>query len=58
MKVLHLNNPAQVASNLVSAQRKLGIDANLAITGNKHLHDNYDYDYRQRINYNSNRNEN
>ena len=44
MKVLHLNNPAQVASNLVSAQRKLGIDANLAITGNKHLHDNYDYD--------------
>ena len=44
MKVLHLNNPAQVASNLVSAQRKLGIDANLAITGNKRLHDNYDYD--------------
>ena len=44
MKVLHLNNPAQVASNLVFAQRELGIDANLAITGNKNLHDNYDYD--------------
>ena len=44
MKILHLNNPAQVASNLVRAQRELGIDANLAITGNKHLHDNYDYD--------------
>ena len=44
MRVLHLNNPAQVASNLVSAQRELGIDANLAITGNKRLHDNYDYD--------------
>ena len=44
MKVLHLNNPAQVASNLVFAQRELGIDANLAITGNKNLHENYDYD--------------
>ena len=44
MKILHLNNPAQVASNLVRAQRELGIDANLAITGNKRLHDNYDYD--------------
>ena len=44
MKVLHLNNPAQVASNLVFAQREFGIEANLAITGNKNLHDNYDYD--------------
>ena len=44
MRVLHLNNPAQVASNLVRAQRELGIDSNLAVTGNKHLHDNYDYD--------------
>ena len=44
MKILHLNNPAQVASNLVRAQRELGIDASLAITGNKRLHDNYDYD--------------
>jgi len=44
MKILHLNNPAQVASNLVKAQRKLGVDSNLVITGNKHLHDNYDYD--------------
>tara|TARA_B110000116_G_scaffold87494_1_gene76132 strand:- start:2928 stop:3860 length:933 start_codon:yes stop_codon:yes gene_type:complete len=44
MRILHLNNPAQVASNLVKAQRELGIDANLAITGNKRLHDNYDYD--------------
>ena len=42
MKVLHLNNPAQVASNLVFAQREFGIEANLAITGNKNLHDNYD----------------
>lgn len=44
MKVLHLNNPAQVASNLVKAQRELGVDSNLVITGNKRLHDNYDYD--------------
>ena len=44
MKILHLNNPAQVASNLVKAQRKLGVDSNLVITGNKHLHGNYDYD--------------
>ena len=44
MKVLHLNNPAQVASNLVKAQRELGIDSNLVITGNRRLHDNYDYD--------------
>jgi len=44
MKVLHLNNPAQVASNLVKAQRELGVDSNLVITGNRRLHDNYDYD--------------
>ena len=44
MRVLHLNNPAQVASNLVLAQRALGIDSNLVITGNKGLHDNYDHD--------------
>ena len=44
MRVLHLNNPAQVASNLVLAQRALGLDSNLVITGNKGLHDNYDHD--------------
>ena len=43
MKVLHLNNPAQVASNLVKAQRKLGIDANLAVTSTKGWHTNFDY---------------
>ena len=44
MRVLHLNNPAQVASNLVLAQRALGIESNLVVTGNKGLHGNYDYD--------------
>lgn len=43
MKVLHLNNPAQVATNLVNAQRELGIDANLAVTSTKGWHTNFDY---------------
>ena len=43
MKVLHLNNPAQVASNLVFAQRELGIEANLAVTSTKGWHTNFDH---------------
>jgi hypothetical protein len=43
MKILHLNNPAQVASNLVRAQRELGIDANLAVTSTKGWHTNFDH---------------
>ena len=43
MKILHLNNPAQVATNLVRAQRELGIDANLAVTSTKGWHTNFDY---------------
>lgn len=44
MRVLHLNNPAQVASNLVSAQRSLGIDASLVLTSTRDWHSNFDYD--------------
>lgn len=43
MQILHLNNPAQVASNLVKAQRKLGIEANLAVTSTKGWNTNFDY---------------
>mgnify|MGYP004008397109 FL=1 len=43
MRILHLNNPAQVATNLVNAQRELGIDANLAVTSTKGWHTNFDY---------------
>jgi len=43
MRILHLNNPAQVASNLVKAQRKLGIEANLAVTSTKGWNTNFDY---------------
>ncbi len=43
MKILHLNNPAQVATNLVKAQRDLGIEANLAVTSTKGWHTNFDY---------------
>ena len=43
MKVLHLNNPAQVASNLVKAQRDLGIEAHLAVTSTKGWHTNFDH---------------
>jgi len=43
MKILHLNNPAQVATNLVRAQRELGIDANLAVTSTKGWHTNFDH---------------
>lgn len=43
MRILHLNNPAQVASNLVKAQRELGIEANLAVTTTKGWHTNFDY---------------
>ena len=43
MKVLHLNNPAQVATNLVKAQRELGIEANLAVTSTKGWHTNFDH---------------
>ncbi|MDC0526913.1 glycosyltransferase [Euryarchaeota archaeon] len=43
MRILHLNNPAQVASTLVKAQRELGIDANLAVTSTKGWHTNFDY---------------
>jgi len=43
MKILHLNNPAQVATNLVRAQRELGIDANLVVTSTKGWHTNFDH---------------
>ena len=43
MRILHLNNPAQVASKLVKAQRKLGIEANLAVTSTKGWNTNFDY---------------
>ena len=43
MKILHLNNPAQVATNLVKAQKDLGVDATLAVTSTKGWHTNFDY---------------
>tara|TARA_B100001250_G_scaffold2177_1_gene1914 strand:+ start:2891 stop:3823 length:933 start_codon:yes stop_codon:yes gene_type:complete len=43
MKVLHLNNPAQVATNLVKAQKELGVDATLAVTSTKGWHTNFDH---------------
>ena len=43
MKILHLNNPAQVATNLVKAQKELGVDATLAVTSTKGWHTNFDY---------------
>ncbi|MEC7687153.1 MAG: hypothetical protein VX817_02135 [Candidatus Thermoplasmatota archaeon] len=45
MKILHLNNPAQVATNLVKAQRELGVDATLAVTSTKGWHTNFDYNF-------------
>ena len=44
MKILHLNNPAQVATNLVKAQKILGLDATLVVTSTKGWHKNFDYD--------------
>ncbi|PBO81781.1 MAG: hypothetical protein COC13_00570, partial [Methanobacteriota archaeon] len=44
MRVLHLNNPAQVASNLVRAQRSLGLESSLVVTSTKGWHSNFDYD--------------
>ena len=44
MKILHLNNPAQVVTNLVRAQ-KLGIDATLVVTSTKGWHTNFDYNF-------------
>jgi len=43
MKVLHLNNPAQVATNLVNAQRSLGIESSLVVTSTKGWHSNFDH---------------
>ncbi len=43
MKILHLNNPAQVATNLVKAQKELGVDATLAVTSTKGWHTNFDH---------------
>ena len=45
MKILHLNNPAQVATNLVKAQKELGVDATLAVTSTKGWHTNFDYNF-------------
>ena len=52
MKILHLNNPAQVATNLVRAQKQLGIDATLAVTSTKGWHTNFDYNL-SKVNTNS-----
>jgi len=43
MRVLHLNNPAQVATNLVNAQRSLGIESSLVVTSTKGWHSNFDH---------------
>jgi len=43
MRVLHLNNPAQVATNLVYAQRSLGIESSLVVTSTKGWHSNFDH---------------
>jgi len=43
MRVLHLNNPAQVATNLVHAQRSLGIESSLVVTSTKGWHSNFDH---------------
>ena len=43
MRVLHLNNPAQVASNLVRAQRSLGLESSLVVTSTKGWHSNFDH---------------
>ena len=43
MRVLHLNNPAQVASNLVLAQRSLGLESSLVVTSTKGWHSNFDH---------------
>ncbi|MCH2421024.1 MAG: glycosyltransferase [Candidatus Poseidoniia archaeon] len=43
MRVLHLNNPAQVASNLVRAQRSLGVESSLVVTSTKGWHSNFDH---------------
>ena len=52
MKVLHLNNPAQVATNLVKAQKELGVDATLAVTSTKGWHTNFDHNL-SKVNTNS-----
>ena len=43
MRVLHLNNPAQVATSLVNAQRSLGIESSLVVTSTKGWHSNFDH---------------
>ena len=43
MRVLHLNNPAQVATNLIEAQRSLGIESSLVVTSTKGWHSNFDH---------------
>jgi len=43
MRVLHLNNPAQVATNLVNAQRSLGVESSLVVTSTKGWHSNFDH---------------
>ena len=43
MRVLHLNNPAQVATNLVNATRSLGIESSLVVTSTKGWHSNFDH---------------
>ena len=43
MRILHLNNPAQVATNLVNAQRSLGIESSLVVTSTKGWHSNFDH---------------
>jgi len=43
MRVLHLNNPAQVATNLVNAQRSLGIESSLVVTSTRGWHSNFDH---------------
>ena len=52
MKVLHLNNPAQVATNLVKAQKELGVDSTLAVTSTKGWHTNFDHNL-SKVNTNS-----